>query len=141
MSETHDGGGEQVAVLREIWGELKAVRSTLRTELLETRTELKAELREVHAELRETRNELSLGIARTNERLEEVRDELKADLGQLAARMTESEVRLATATTELVGTVRDLTGHLAEWREEHREDRADLRRRVDRLERHTGLAS
>jgi chromosome segregation ATPase len=122
MSDSDSNGGErEIDVLRLIWNEMKAFRSSL------------------HSELEATRRELGERIDRTNDRLEQVRSEFKGEFEALRRRMTESEVRLATATTELAGETRELAHLIRDWREEHRSDRADLKLRVARIERHLGL--
>lgn len=65
-------------------------------------------------------NETNARINETNVRLESLRD----DLGR---RIVESELRTATAITELSGSVRDLIGVI-------KEDR-DLRGRMERVEK------
>jgi outer membrane murein-binding lipoprotein Lpp len=108
---------EQVELLRGIWNEMKGLNSR---------------------------------VDKTNERLEAVRIELKAELetvridlkGEVDAprrRVVESEVRLATSTTQLSSDVQVLSGLIREWREEHRADRADIKARVLRLEQHAGF--
>jgi outer membrane murein-binding lipoprotein Lpp len=99
---------EQVAILRAIWNEMKA---------------------------------LNARVDKTNERLDAVREELKSEVDSLRRRGVESEVRLATVTTQLSTDVQELSGLIREWREEHRSDRADVRARLARLERHLGLDS
>ncbi len=49
------------------------------------------------------------------------------------------DLRLGTAVAELALDVRELTGIVHAWRDEHRLDREDLRERVARLERRVGL--
>ncbi|MBI5490318.1 MAG: hypothetical protein HY905_23480 [Deltaproteobacteria bacterium] len=112
----------QVAILREIWNEMKALKASLETEL----------------EL--TRRELASRIDQTNKRLDAVPAELKDEIGGLRGRLLESEVRLATATTALAGDVRDLGSLIRDWRDEHRADRSEFRSRVARIEQHVGLA-
>ncbi len=112
---------EQVEILRLIWSEMKAlngridgVRDDLHKELTSGRVELKTELAAL-------------------------RSELRAEDDATRRRLTETEVRLATAVTELSGETRALASLIRDWREEHRTDRADLRARVDRIEEHLGL--
>ena len=111
------GDREQVEILRAIWNEMKGLNGR---------------------------------VDKTNDRLDAVRTELKQEIsglrieltsesGALRQRLVESEVRLATATTALPGDVRDLSGLIRDWRQEHREERAELRTRVDRIERHLSL--
>jgi chromosome segregation ATPase len=78
-------------------------------------TEIRDEVRDVRNEVRDVRR----GVAATNERLDAMRIEL-------SERITESELRTATALIELAGTVRDLTSLLRA--------QADLRPRVERCE-------
>jgi hypothetical protein len=44
-------------------------------------------------------------------------------------------------TTQLSGDVQELSGLIREWREEHRADRAEMKARLLRLERHVGFES
>lgn len=129
-----NGGSEdpQVELLRAIWTEMKALNSRVdkTNERLDTtnerldavRTELKDELTHVRTELKDEITEVKHGV------------------DMLGRRMIESEVRLATATTQLAADVQTLSGLVRDWREEHRSDRAELRDRVARLEQHTGIA-
>jgi chromosome segregation ATPase len=80
-------------------------------------------LKDIRQELRDTRTELKSEIG-------ELRDEIRqtnARVDALSDRVVESEIRVATAVTDLHGTVRELTEML---RAQH-----DLRPRVDRCER------
>lgn len=77
--------------------------------------DIRAELRQVNARVDETNARLDA----TNTRLDALRD----DLGR---RITESEIRTATAIADLAGSVREMTSVL---REQH-----DLRPRVERCE-------
>jgi hypothetical protein len=63
---------------------------------------------------------------RTNEQLVATNQRLDAMRVELGHRITESELRTATAITELAGTVRDLTSVLRA--------QSDLRPRVERCE-------
>lgn len=92
-------------------------------------------LRAIWAEMKA----LNARVDLTNQRLDAVRHELKDEIDQLRRRVVESEVRLATATTQLAGDVQTLTGLIREWREEHRADRAEMKDRIARLEQHVGL--
>ena len=72
----------------------------------------------------------------------EVREEigeLRTDLKIEVRRNVERDLRLGTALAELSLDVRELTGVVHAWRDEHRIDREDLRERVARLERRVGL--
>lgn len=64
--------------------------------------------------------ETNVRLNETNARIDQTRDEL-------SRRIVESEMRTATAITDLSGTIRDLVTNI-------KEDR-DLRSRVDRCER------
>jgi chromosome segregation ATPase len=74
---------------------------------------------ELHKGLREVRGE----IQQTNERL----DRVESRLDQQGQRIVESEIRTATAITELHGTMRDIHALL--------KGQLDLRDRVERCER------
>lgn len=65
-------------------------------------------------------------VRETNTRLDETRTELSARIDQTNTRIVESELRTATAITDLAGSVRELSTLL---REQH-----DLRPRVERCE-------
>lgn len=110
---SNGGSDEQVEILRAIWNEMKAL----------------------NARIDKTNERLD----KTNERLDAVREELKNDFNGLHRRVVESEVRLATVTTQLSSDVQELSGLIRDWRTEHRADRADLRARLSRLEEHVGL--
>jgi chromosome segregation ATPase len=132
MSDNDSNGSsdrEQIEVLRAIWAEMKAVKSALESQGEATRRELGERI-----------DRTNQGLAQTNERLDLLRQELKGDLGEVQRRRSESEMRLATATNELSADVRELSGLIADWRREHREDREELRQRVGRIEQHAGLA-
>jgi len=73
--------------------------------------------------LREIRDE----VRRTNERLDTTNERLDAMHAGLSQRIVESELRTATALTELAVTVREMTSVLRAQN--------DLRPRVDQCER------
>ena len=128
-------GAEQVEILREIWNEMKALNSRVdktnqrldktNERLDAVRTELKQEIGDLRSELKQEMTEL--------------RSDIKDEVDQLRRRVVESEVRLATATTQLSTDVQSLSGLIREWREEHRSDRAEIKRRLERIEAHVGL--
>ena len=120
--------GEEVVVLREIWNELKSVHSSLKGELSRTRDELSRRI-----------DELSHRVDGTNTRIDEVRDELKLDGAALRHSLVEGEIRVATAVTDLTGTINGLREAVTGWRVEQRVDRDQFRRRIERLEEHAGL--
>ena len=120
--------GEEVVVLREIWNELKSVHSSLKGELSRTREELSTRV-----------DGLSRRVDETNTRIEEVSDELKLDGAALRHSLVEGEIRVATAVTELTGTITGLREAVTGWRAEHRADRDQFRHRIERLEERAGL--
>lgn len=77
---------EQIEILKLIWGEMNSLNARIggvKDELVALRTELKAEISAVRAEL-------------------------KADVDVVRRRMTETEIRLASAVTDLAGETRAL---------------------------------
>ncbi len=88
--------------------------------------DIRTELRGVKAEISATNARLDAGLEATNLRLDALRDETSARFDELGRRIVESELRTATAITDLAGTVRDLTGMLRAQN--------DLRPRVERCE-------
>lgn len=127
--------GEEVVVLREIWNELKSVHSSLKGELLRTREELSTRVDGLSLRV----DGLSRRVDETNTHIEEVRDELKLDGASLRHSLVEGEIRVATAVTELTGTINGLREAVTGWRAEHRADRDQFRHRIERLEEHAGL--
>jgi uncharacterized protein involved in exopolysaccharide biosynthesis len=103
---------QQVEILRAIWNEMKALNVGV--------------------------DQTNAHLDQTNARLEAIRVELRDEIDGLRRRVVESEVRLATATTQLSMDVQALSGLIREWREEHRGDRAELRARIARLEERVG---
>ena len=97
-----------VELLKGIRTDMQGMRDELRTTREELRDELRGTREELRAELRDTREELS------------------GRIDQLTWRVVESEIRTATAMTDLAGTVRDMTGVLRA--------QSDLRPRVERCE-------
>ena len=85
--------------------------------------EIRDGLHEVRGELREGLHEVRDEIRQTNQRL----DKVEVRLDQQGQRVVESELRTATAITELHGTMRDIHGVL--------KNQLDLRDRVERCER------
>lgn len=83
-------------------------------------------LKSIRDEIRDTRTELTSRIDQTNARLDVVREELSGRIDGLARQIVESEIRTATAITDLAGTVREMTGLL---RTQH-----DLRPRLEKCE-------
>jgi septal ring factor EnvC (AmiA/AmiB activator) len=90
-------------------------------------------LKEIRDEVKKTNARLDQTNARldqTNARLDQTNEEVHAMKEELSRRIVESELRTATAITELAGTVRDLTSR-GEVREGHR--RPSTSRRVETL--------
>jgi uncharacterized protein involved in exopolysaccharide biosynthesis len=108
------GDSEQLQVLRAIWTEMKALNGRV--------------------------DQTNVRLDQTNARLDAMRTELRDEIDGLRRRVVESEVRLATATTQLATDVQALSGLIREWREEHRADRADIRARITRIEQRVGIA-
>ncbi len=129
-----DTGDQQVEILRLIWNEVKATKVSLETRL---ETGLRTTREELCARIDQTREELGARIDGLGASIEQVNETVDAQ----GRRITESEMRLATATTELARDVHELSGLLREWRQEHRVDHKGLKRRVENLEDHAGLAA
>ena len=125
MAKRNGKGGsrpdEHAELLRGIWNEIKTLGQTLGGRIDRTNERLEA----VRTEFRD-----EIGTLRTD---------LKGEIDQLRRVMVESDVRLATAVTELAHDVRTLTGAVGDWRREHREDREETLRRVSRLEDRAGI--
>ena len=84
----------------------------------------------IRDEIRTTNARLDTTNARldtTNARLDDVRTEIDEMRTELSRRIVDSEVRTATAITDLAGTVREMTAVLRV--------QADLRPRVEKCER------
>lgn len=94
-------------------------------------------LKSIREELRGTRTELSEELRGTNARLDglefglrEGLSTVKEGISALSRRVVESEVRTATAITDMHGTLRDVRDLLRE--------QLDLRPRLERCERDIG---
>lgn len=96
-------------------------------------------LREIRDEVRATNGRLDQTNGRldqTNERLDQANerlDQANERLGRLERRQVETEVRLATELTSVVGAIRDLKDAVVADRELRR-DIADHEQRIRRLE-------
>jgi predicted nucleic acid-binding Zn-ribbon protein len=112
-TRSHD---EQVEILRGIWNQMKA---------------LNGRIDKTNERLDGTNERLD----GTNERLNGTNERLEA----LSRRVVQSEERLTTITSQLSTDVQSLTGLIREWRQEHREDRAEIKLRLERLETHVGI--
>ena len=117
-------GREQVELLRSIWNEIKGLNGRI--------DQTNVRLDQTNVRLDAVRTELKAEIAA-------VRTELKSENDALRRRMTESEIRVASAVTELAEETRGLSSLIRDWREEHRADRQDIKNRLDRIERQVGL--
>ena len=91
------GGDEQLEVLRAIWHEMKALNDRIDG----VRADLNGRIDGVRADLTTLRTELKAEIAT-------LRAEMEAEDDALRRRLTESEVRVSTAVTELSGETRAL---------------------------------
>lgn len=93
---------------------------------------IRDEANRTNSQLAEMREELSTHIGQTNSRLDEMREDL-------STRIVHSEIRTATAITELAGTVREMTGvvrtslELRPRVERCEDDIRDLQIRLDRV--------
>ena len=127
---------QELGGLRDEFGELRA---EFKEELGGLRGEVKQELGGLRDELGGLRAEFKeeLGGLRAESREEFLL--LRTDFKSEVRRNVERDVRLGTAVAELALDVRELTGIVHAWRDEHRIDREDLRERVSRLERRVGL--
>jgi hypothetical protein len=86
-------------------------------------------LREIRDEVRKTNERVDVLTERVDVltgRVDAVGDRFDTVAGDLGRRIVESEIRTATALTELAGTVREMTGLLRA--------QGDLRPRVERCE-------
>jgi hypothetical protein len=130
---------EQVELLRGIWNEMKALNGRID----ETNAALHGEIGGLRSAFKEeigglrSAFEEEIGGLRSvfKEELLLVRTDLKTE----TRRNVERDLRLGTTLAELSLDVRELTGIVHAWRDEHRIDREDLRERVARLERRVGL--
>jgi hypothetical protein len=141
---------EQVELLRGIWNEMKALNGRvdatnvalndglggLRAELHDGLGGLRAEL---HDEIGTLGAKLHQAIGGLRSEFKEEFFALRTDLKTEIRRNVDRDLRLGTAVAELSLDVRELTGIVHAWRDEHRLDREDLRERVARLERRIGL--
>jgi hypothetical protein len=119
---------EQVELLRAICSEMKALNGRVDT----TNVALRSELGGLRSEFKEEIRGLRSGFA-------EDFLLMRADLKSEIRRNVERDLRLGTAVAELSLDVRELTGIVHAWRDEHRIDREDLRERVTRIERRIGI--
>ena len=93
-------------------------------------------LKEIRDEVRATKVELKQQIAQTNERLDQTNERLGETndrLERLERRQVETEVRLATELTSVVGAIHELRDAVLADRELRR-DIADHEQRIRRLE-------
>ncbi len=133
---------EQVEILRGIWSEMKALNGRVdtlngRVEGLNDRVDKTNE--SLRREMGALRSEFGEQLGGLRTEIKEEIGELRIDLKTEARRNVERDLRLGTAIAELSLDVRELTGIVHSWRDEHRIDREDLRERVARLERRVGL--
>jgi hypothetical protein len=115
---------EQVELLRSIRDEMRALNGRV-----------DATNAAIHDEIGGLRSEF---VGLRSDVKDEIGD-LRSDLKTEIRRNVDRDLRLGTAVAELALDVRELTGVVHAWRDEHRIDREDLRERVARLERRVGL--
>jgi hypothetical protein len=96
---------------------------------IEVLKEIRDEVRATKVELAQTKEQLTGQIAQTNERLDQTNERLE----RLERRQVETEVRLATELTSVVGAIRDLKDAVVADRELRR-DVADHEQRIRQLE-------
>jgi hypothetical protein len=130
---------EQIELLRAIYSEMKALNERVDT----TNATLQVEVGGLRAEFREQigglRSDFGHQLGALRSEFKEALGELRFDLKSEGRRSVDRDLRLGTALAELSLDVRELTGIVHAWRDEHRIDREDLRERVARLERRVGL--
>src|ERR1035438_2240582 len=141
---------EQVELLRGIWNEMKALNGRvdatnvalndglggLRAELHDGLGGLRAEL---HDEIGTLGAKLHQAIGGLGSEFKEKVFAPRPHLTTEIRRNVDRDLRLGTAVAELSLDVRELTGIVHAWRDEHRLDREDLREQIARLERRIGL--
>ncbi|HEX4448345.1 MAG TPA: hypothetical protein VH044_16480 [Polyangiaceae bacterium] len=136
---------EQVEVLRAIWNEMKVLNGRVETTNVRLETmnrDLSQRIDSTNQRVDAMNQNLGDRIDATNHRIDSTNEELavlRGDLRTETRRNVERDLRLGTAVAELSADVRDLTGIVHSWRDEHRLDREELRDRVLRLERRVGL--
>jgi hypothetical protein len=138
---------EEIGALRTEFGGLRIEFGGLRAEVKEEITGLRSDFGHQLGGLRAEFGE-QIGGLRSDfgHQLGGLRAEFKEELGELrfdlkseGRRSVDRDLRLGTALAELSLDVRELTGIVHAWRDEHRVDREELRERVARLERRVGL--
>jgi hypothetical protein len=143
-------GGLRVEVKGEIAGlrtdfdhHLAGLRSGLKEEIAGLRTDFEHQLGGLRGEVKEgiggLRTEFGHQLGGLRAEFKESLGDLRFDLKSEGRRSVDRDLRLGTALAELSLDVRELTGIVHAWRDEHRIDREDLRERVARLERRVGL--
>src|ERR1019366_6280690 len=130
---------EQVELLRGIWNEMKALNGRVDATNVALNDGLGGLRAELHDGLGGLRAKLHQAIGGLRSEFKEEFFALRTDLKTEIRRNVDRDLRLGTAVAELSLDVRELTGIVHAWRDEHRLDREDLRERVARLERRIGL--
>jgi chromosome segregation ATPase len=74
-------------------------------------------------------------VDKTNDRLDKTNERLDGT----NERLETLSRRLTVITSQLSTDVQSLTGLIRDWRQEHREDRAEIKLRLERLEAHVGI--
>ena len=89
--------------------------------------QIRAEVRSVKTELHSVKTELHSVKTELSARIDELRSDTNERFEEMEHQITESEIRTATAITELAGNVRELTIFFRK--------QSDLHPRVERCER------
>ena len=128
---------EQVEVLRAIWNEMKALNGRIDG----TNHRLDAMNENLGGRIDAMNESLGGRIDASNDRIDAPNGALlglRADLEAETRRRVDHDLQLGTSIAELSLDVRELTGIVHSWRDEHRLDREELRERIVRLERRAG---
>jgi hypothetical protein len=80
---------------------------------------IRDEIRETNMRIDGLRDETHEGLRSLREDLREGLSEVRAEVADLSRRVVESELRTATASTDLAGTVREMTAALRAQRDVH----------------------
>jgi hypothetical protein len=124
---------------KEEFGGLRAEIGGLRAEVGEVKAQFGGLRAEFGEQLGGLRADFGHQLGGLRAEFKEALGELRFDLKSEGRRSVDRDLRLGTALAELSLDVRELTGIVHAWRDEHRLDREDLRERVARLERRVGL--
>ena len=125
-----NGNTEVLEVLRGMWGEMKTVSARINT----TNERLDRLGADLNARIDETNERLDRGLSDLGARIDETNERLDRGLSDLGARIDETNRRLEIGFGHLTRRIDNvLVGG-------HRDEHAELRDRVGRIEEHVGLA-